>query len=62
MVEYFMWTRILPDNPAFPKTTPGEWASLAWMNLLSPLLAPALAVERALTSRRNQIYALYFNI
>jgi cellulose synthase/poly-beta-1,6-N-acetylglucosamine synthase-like glycosyltransferase len=44
VVEYFMWTRILPDNPAFPRPTPSEWVSLAWMNVVSPVLSPITSV------------------
>ena len=37
-VEAYMWAVILPDNPAFPKVTRGQWARLALGWLVQPIV------------------------
>jgi hypothetical protein len=59
--EYYMWTRILPDNPAFPRTSPSEWMSLVWMNLLSPILAPFTSVLLGMIPRFDAMVHAYLH-
>ena len=40
MVDFFLWRYIMPDNPAFPKTTTCQWLQLWTQWAFIPLIEP----------------------